>query len=238
MIKHPHRLFILIILISAVFPTACLASKIASGDFKEIQARVDILEKKAIDKKQFTNDDKAFLKDLYSSLAFGGRMIGHREAADMLDRYLAATGESLWFGSEAYEANPKVKAAMEKPKSRIRADYSRGALREKYATERIFVSVSEDARLFYFSDVFFLQARPEKTADNRLRIIFRVDLTAHFISYDEEKARYGGCGRVCTPFAKNGKGETFAIDDGLSQYLTVLGLAKEFGYYSEWTREL
>ncbi len=218
--------------------TTCTASKIASGDFAEIQTRVDALEKKAIGKKEFSEDDKAFLKDLYASLAFGGRIMGHREAADMLDRYLAATGEPLRLGSEAYEANAKVKAAVVKLASRIRADLSRRVARKKYLSDRIVVSISEDARLFYFSNVFFLQAFPDTADGDRPRIRFRVDLTSHFVSYDEEKKIYGRCGRVSTPFVTNGKGSTLTIDDGLSNYLTVIGLAKEFGYYSEWTSVL
>ncbi|MBN2352277.1 MAG: hypothetical protein JXD23_06885 [Spirochaetales bacterium] len=238
MIRCLYRLFYLSAILVIGLLASCTASKIASGDFAEIQARVDALEKKAIEKKEFSQDDKAFLKDLYSSLAFGGRFIGHNEAADMLERYLAGTGESLRLGSGAYEANAKVKAAMEKLKSRIRADAARGKVRDKYSSDRITVTVSEDARLFYFSNVFFVMAIPEKTADGRYRIRFRVDLTARFISYAEEKARYGKYGRVRTPFVKNDKGEVFTLDDGLSQYLTVIGLAKVFDYYSEWTVNL
>jgi hypothetical protein len=225
-------------ILGVCFLTACTASQLASGDFAEIQARVDVQEKKAIKKKEFSSDDKAFLKDLYASLAFGGRVIGHREAADMLERYLAATGEPLRLGSEAYQADPKVKAAVAKLEFRIRADAARSVVRKKYVSDRMNVSVSEDARLFYFSNVFFVQAFPEKNTGSHFRIRFRVDLTARFVSYDEEKALFGKCGIYRTPLMKNDKGETFTIDDGLSQYLTVLGLAKVFDYYSEWTEEL
>lgn len=214
---------------------SCTTCKLASGDFTELQARVDSLEAKAVAKQEFSAEDKAFLRELYGSLVFGGRLLGYREAADMLDRYLAATGEPLRLDSKVYEQNAKVQDAMRALEAQIRKDHAAQRLRERYVSQNIGFSVNENARLFYFSNVFVLQALPREREDGSLQILFRVELPGRFNSYDEEMARFGRTGVFKTPFNTNAKGETFTIDDGLSQYLVVLGLAKEFIYYSEWT---
>jgi hypothetical protein len=231
------RIFIVSVFFGSIM-SSCTACQLASGDFKAIQDRVDALEQKAIKKEEFTADDKAFLSDLYSSLVFGGRVLGHREAADMLARYLEATGEPLRIDQGVYLENRKVQAAVAKLKARMAADLAAGRPRESYASPPITFSVKENPRLFYFSNVFVLRASPAAPEGGRRRVLFRVELEARFISYDEEKTRFGRYAVHRTPFNTNARGETFTIDDGLSQYLTVLGLAKEFVYFSEWTDAL
>lgn len=214
---------------------SCTAYKLASGDFKEIQGKVDILEQKAIEKQEFTREEKEFLEDLYGSIVFGGRLLGYKEAAAMLEHYLNASGKPLRIDEEIYLKTEKVKSVMRKMDAWIIADIKRNKLRDSYNSEQIIIEHKKNPRLFYFSNVFVLKAKPIKIRKNYYIIKWRVELRAHFPSYSEQQQRYGDYKYFRTPFTTNSQGETFNIDDGLSYYLTTLGLAKEFIYYAEWT---
>jgi hypothetical protein len=228
-------LFILILfLFYTLSASNCTAYKLATGDFSEIQHKVDLLEEKAIAKKQFTDDEKAFLKDLYGSLVFGGRLLGYKEAAHMLEHYLKASGTPLKIDESIYLENKKVRQALHKVRVCINNDILHRTLKSHYYSGTINIGYKENPRLFYFSNVFVLQAKPVKVAESYCSIRWRVELTAHFPSYDEQKQKFGSYHYFRTPFTTNSKGETFTIDDGLSHYLSTVGLAKEFIYYAEW----
>jgi hypothetical protein len=215
--------------------SSCNVYKLATGDFQEIQIKVDALEEKAIAGQEFKDEEKGFIRDLYGSLVFGGRLLGYKEAADMLERYLNASGESLRISEEIYIQNKKVEAAVQTIKKKINTDIRKGAVQEIYVSANITITHQENPRLFYFSNVFQLQAKPVKIEGRYCHIRWRVELTAKFPSYAEQKRLYGDNKYFRTPFVTNSKGQSFTIDDGLSHYLTILGMAKEFTYYAEWT---
>ncbi|MBN1799689.1 MAG: hypothetical protein JW822_14025 [Spirochaetales bacterium] len=228
---------VILVLLSALV-MGCTAYKLATGDFSELQHRVDLLEQKAIEKQQFTHEEKEFLKDLYGSLVFGGRLLGYKEAANMLDRYLKASGAPLKIAESIYRENKKVQQVMQKITVCIKRDILQKTIKSSYTSEAIVVEHKENPRLFYFSNVFVLQAKPVKIAEDYYIVKWRVELTARFPSYDEQKQRYGVYKYFRTPFNTNSQGQIFTIDDGLSHYLCVVGLAKEFIYYAEWITDL
>lgn len=232
---RPRLIIIILLFFFTLCILSCTAYKLAAGDFSEIQRKVDLLEEKAIEKQEFTDEEKEFLKDLYNSLVFGGRLLGYKEAANMLEHYLNASGTPLRINEGIYLENKKVEQAMQKIKIRIKADILKKAVKHNYTSDTIVVEHKKNPRLFYFSNVFALQAKPIKIEKNYYIIKWKVELKAHFPSYSEQQQRYSDYKYFRTPFTTNSQGETFNIDDGLSHYLTRLGLAKEFIYYAEWT---
>jgi hypothetical protein len=211
------------------------ALRIASGDIDGIQKKIDLLESRAIAGAAFSESEKAFLIDLYDALALGGRALGYSEASAMLRHYLHGNGEPLRVGSKAYSANPEVRAAMEALLSRVRDDRPRHGDRTIYSSPPLHIAPEEDPRLFYFSNIFTLEAMPEDGDADSFVVLFRVELTCRFPSYRDQERMFRDARHFHTPFPTPRRGKVLTIDDGLSQYLTVIGAAKEFQYTAEWS---
>jgi hypothetical protein len=236
--------FLLLFAVCGLFfilvPGTGTAIQIALGNIEEIQKKVDLLEEKAIAGETFSEGEKSFLTDLYDAIAFGGKLMGYAEASAMLSHYLHGNGTPLFVGAEAYTRNQKVKEAAVAVKERIKADINGGAFNKdrQYQSGKIVIDPAEDARLFYLSNIFYITARVNTDKTGRHVILFRVELEAKFISYDEMKKRFHDPKHFHTPFPTLQEGKVLALDDGLSHHLVTIGLAREYVYGTEWAEDL
>ncbi|RPJ07805.1 MAG: hypothetical protein EHM28_05995 [Spirochaetaceae bacterium] len=239
--KRRTTILTIIILVLLLIPAILLirhmtAIRIAMGDIEEIQARIDLLEEKALTRKDFSADDKAFLSTIYDAFIFGGSVMGYGEASAMLARYMENTGKPLEVDSRAFRENSKVKTEVQALFNQIKSDFStiRSSSRE-YSSSRILIAPVDDPRLFYLANYFIVKAKPETAEPGKCTITFRVDLSCSFVSYQTQITRFGDPKRFHTPFPSLVPGKVLAVDDGLSQHLVTINMAKEFPYYAEWS---
>ena len=96
-----------------------------------------------------------------------------------------------------------------------------------YANNRFYLQASSEAFLAYSPPLF---SRPAKRIPSILTT-WRVDDTYDFapLGSDDENARHISK----TPMGPMREHELY-LPDGLSHYMTVLGIAKEFKYWAEW----
>lgn len=109
-------LVIAIIAFLIYFPgrQSLLALTLASGiGVGGLQARVDVMEQKAIDGERFTETDRAFLRDLYTCFAKGARLTYVlRQSGQLMDRYLSRTGEALQMEPRIFLGSRNVRGQM------------------------------------------------------------------------------------------------------------------------------
>lgn len=78
-----------------------------------LQARVDAVEEKAVRGEPFSADDRAFLVDLYRTIATGGRVVVFaRRSGRLLHHYLDGSGADLRLDPEIFTGNAKVRRRM------------------------------------------------------------------------------------------------------------------------------
>lgn len=225
----------------------------SQDSFDLLQRTIDYLTCKGQNRLAFNSDEKEFLIELYESFWWGGKTKGFWEAAQLADHYLRGNGLPLQIHEEVYKTSVIVqntKAAIKeyitelvKKKqsfNHIRSDHfgfrnSRhfGKLlrgRRNPTTQGYLINsgliYAEQAnqRLQKADNRFYLDVKNTLIFSKVLKSHWRVDNT-----YDFEPFSTGKWTEL--PLAK---GKILKLPDGLSQYVTVLNIAKEFKYWAEW----
>lgn len=237
--KFSKKTLIIILSFAILINSDCISFiKIATGNFNNIQDRIDQLEIKAINNEDFTKEDKKFLKKLYSTISIGGFLRGYFEASKMLSRYIDKSGIELKVSAKPYLNNKKVLNEVERIEKNIIDDLKKKRLLDKYISNKIIIYPKDDPGLYYLSNVFKINAQIVNKGDDLLNIRYTIKLRAHFQSYADQKRLFKNPQHFRTLFNRNKKGEVLNIDDGLSHYLTLIDIAKEFDYYTEWYDEI
>ncbi len=219
-----------------------IAGALATGiGISRMQARVDQLEAKAINKQPFTDDDKRFLRNLYVCFAKGGRLtIVLRQSSQMMRRYLSATGEDLETSPRIFVNSRPVQQQIEDLKQTILADIAeKDGLQKSYASQTFYMG---DPKFFdafvglYFGRVI---AEPSKTTDGTIAIRWRAECPWQWPAYPFIEEKYGDAHGQCFPIPNPrsilfGARHCLWLDDGLGEHLAHIGIAKPFLVYSEW----
>jgi hypothetical protein len=241
-------LMILIVAFLAYFPgrKSLLALTLASGiGVSDLQARVDALEQQAIDGQPFSEADRAFLQDLYTSFAKGARLTYVlRQSGRLMDRYLSRTGEPLQMGPRIFLGSRNVREQMDLLRQRIVEDWqSRDILAEAYSSETFHMGEPElfDSSVgLYFGRI---SVRPRPVGSDRLRLRWRAELPWQWPSYQSLYDKYGDYHAQCFPLPNarsllGGPEYYLWVDDGLGGYLAQIGLAAPFLAWAEWDEEV
>lgn len=232
-------IFIIILSFVILINSSCITFiKIASGNFDDIQNRIDQLEIKAINKEDFTIEDKKFLKKLYSTISIGGFLSGYFEASKMLSRYIDNSGIELKVSAKPYLKNKIVINEVKRIEKKIIDDFKKKRLLDKYTSNKIIIYPQDDPGLYYLSNIFKINAQIINKENDALNTKYTIRLRAHFQAYEDQVRLFGNPQHFRTLFNRNKKGDTLNIDDGLSHYLTIIDLAKEFDYFTEWNDEI
>ena len=224
----------------------CLAFTLSTGlGVSCLQQKVDELEKKAIKKKPFSEDDKALLKDLYTCLAKGAKLtIILRQSAQMLERYLSCTGEPLETKPRIFIENIRVQEKMKALRNRSIKDLQKhGSFRGEYATGTFYMphrSSADSVFGLYYGRIILC---PELTEDHRVRLHWRAEVPWEWPSYESLHIKYGNYHAESFPLPNarailHGSRFALHIDNGLGQYLTHLELARPFLVFAEWDETL
>lgn len=221
---------------------APMALTLATGiGLPGLQAHIDALENKAIRGEPFTEDDRRFLRDLYTCFAKGGRLtIVLRQSAAMMDRYLSGSGEPLRTEPRIFVNSRKVREQMDHLSRQVRRDIrERGEAAEVYRSETFYMC---DPAFFdslvglYFGHI---EVKPRASKSGRIVLRWRAEVPWEWPSYESLYEKYGDHHAQCFPLPNAmsvlfGPRYCLRIDDGLGGHLMRIGLAKSFLVFSEW----
>jgi hypothetical protein len=209
-----------------------------------LQARVDAMEQKAIDGEQFTETDRAFLRDLYTCFAKGARLTYVlRQSGQLMDRYLSRTGDPLQMEPRIFLGSRNVREQMDLLRQRVAEGLQvHDTLPEEYASDTFHMGEPEffdSSAGLYFGRI---SVRPHIVDDDRLILRWRAELPWQWPSYQSLHDKYGDYHAQCFPLPNarsllQGPKYSLWVDDGLGEYLAQIGLAEPFLAWSEWDEE-
>ncbi|MCX7010559.1 MAG: hypothetical protein NTY53_25500 [Kiritimatiellaeota bacterium] len=241
-------LFLLLVVFLVYFPVrqTPIAFTLATGiGVSWLQARVDELDDKAINGKPFTADEKQFLNNLYRCFAKGGRLtLVLRQSSQLMDHYLSASGDKLELNPRIFVHSAPVQQQMGLLKRRIQQDRKRAVpLQGTYASTNFYMGDPDfiDSHVgLYFGRI---TATPTPMADGSIELHWRAECPWEWPSYASLFAEYGQHQAQCFPLPNLssilfGPRYCLRMDDGLGGHLALLGLAKSFLAYAEWTEIL
>jgi len=98
--------------------------KVAVFESKEsfdlLQNTIDYLTCKGKLGKDFSNDEKEFMKELFEAMWWGGKYLGYREAAKLANHYVNGEGKSLRINPDLYKKSIIVSDTMDALKGYIK----------------------------------------------------------------------------------------------------------------------
>ena len=222
-----------------------MAFSIATGvGISEMQARVNELEEKAIARADFTEEDKEFLRDLYTCMAKGGKLtLILLQTGQMMDHYLSCSGESLKTASRIFAWSPNVTDQMDKLRNRMLKDLQSGVEPKKRYASGVFYMPhwrSPDSIFGLYHGRVFLKIL-EKDVDE-ITLGWRAEVPWIWPSYEslfrKHNEYHAECFAIPNLRMLAGKKYALYIDNGLGEYLTQIGLAKSFLVFAEWEESL
>ena len=241
---------------SPLFNMANVAKRNVTGDLKSLQDAIDYLTCKAKSKLEFNDDEKEYLKEIYEAFWWGGKYKGYSEAAQLANYYVNGAGNGpespLIIDSEVYQTSKIVIATMDalkkfiveqrkdsKPFFSLKCDnlvfrsksYAKKLTTMNYRTEGkmksngVLEAAQENQRLHKTDGHFYLKAISTVIPNVGIKTIWRIDSLYDFEPF--EKHDY----YTHLPLGKH----TLVLSDGLSEYMTKIGVAKAFWYRAEWS---
>lgn len=224
----------------------------AQTDLKYLQEALNYLTCKARNKLTFEADEKEFLKEVYEAFYWGGRYKGFKEAANLANHYVNGQGRLLTINAEIYSQSKVVQATMKAMKQHIQdlaaakksftrfkcnnpvfmaTPYVTPLKRMNFRTEGkmkaggVLEAAQNDQRLHKADGHFYLEATTVRAPNGGYKTVWSVDSIYDFEPF-ERKNYY-----TEIPLGSN----KLIIYDGLSEYMTRIGVAKVFNYRATWT---
>lgn len=221
--------------------------------FDFLQNTIDFLSCKGGLKKPFTDDEKEFMKELFEAMWWGGKYLGYREAAQLANHYVNGGGKSLRINPDVYKKSIIVSDTMAALKAYIkerafnnkaiasiktsnpeflRSDYAsplkrgrRSPIRQGYirANGALLVEQS-NLRLKNTDHRFYLSVNTTKGSNDIFMSRWGVNSVYDFEPFEKNDI-------TDLPLAKE---FILKLPDGLSHYLTEIGIAKAFKYSASW----
>lgn len=229
----------------------------SKSNFQIVQDAIDFLTCKARNAQLFDDDEKEFMKELYEALWWGGRYKGFKEAAQLANHYVNGGGKPLRADAAVYSSSVIVTDTMIALKRFVRELAAAGKRIDSLKSSDVdfrrsthFRAVSRFAvggrnwrtqgyleahgtllaeqnnlRLKNTDNRFYLQMRNALGANGDFLTSWRVDSYYDFEPFD--KADY----ETHIPL---GPDMILKRPDGLSHYISTIGVATEFKYWAEW----
>jgi hypothetical protein len=214
---------------AACFPGPRLAMAVTLGtgwEMGALQARVDALE------------DRAFLVDLYRTMATGGRWSGVlAQTGKLMDHYLDGSGEDLVLEPQIFTGSRRVQSRMTTLRERAQ---TRGCTSPHTQTTEPF-HMPDPGHLDSFFGLYHgtltLTSRP--TDEGRCLLEWSAEVPWTWPTYEVLEARYGdpreerhGLPNLTSLF--RGPSHALHIGNGLGGHLATLGLARPFVAHGSW----
>lgn len=227
----------------------------SQSEFDAMQGAIDYLTCKAKVQSAFSATEREFLVEVFEAFRWGGEFRQLPEAAALANHYVHGQGKTLRIDAAVYEKSAIVRDTVIGIKALVRDRLAaKREVAQLRSTDAAFVHSVHGRALFkhggrnvdtqgYLIDGGVLLAEQSnsrlKTADNRFVLAastsvlpegrmltrWRVDSKYDFEPFS--KASY----YTNIPLSA---GRALKLPDGLSHYMTVLGIAAEFNYWAEW----
>lgn len=216
-----------------------LAFTIATGvGHAQLQHRIDLLEERAVRHERFSEADRAFLHDFYSTLATGGKLVVvARQTGRMMDHYLAGSGTDYRLDTQIFTSNKKVQAQVAQLRKRAHSapciDGNRFSSGTFYMPDAS--NVDSIFGLYYGSLLLTEQVAPA----GKCALRWRAEVPWVWPSYASLRQKYGNPHAESFPLPNLkalllGRHHSLFVDNGLGHHLEELGLARSFLAFAEW----
>ena len=238
--------------------TALLESQ---KNFDAMQKAIDYLACKAKNKQSFENKEKEFLKEVFEAFWWGGQYKGWKEAATLAKHYVHGKGELLSINPEVYKASVIVKDTIvlmkryiveliesKKPYQHITSGeigfrsssyfsnlrlYKRNTKTLGYVdSSGLLYAEQENQRLQKSDNRFYLECINSKMGDKKVFTRWFVENIYDFKSFEYQASKNKF---YVTDIPLKRPDFVLKFPDGLSYYMTKLGISWEFPYRSEWS---
>ncbi len=225
-----------------VFPGSRLglAFVIATGIGRSsLQARIDRVESKAIRSEKLTEKDRAFLLDFYSTLAAGGKLsIVARQTGAMLTHYLNASGNDYQLEPSIFTDNERVQRQAELLRRRLRSTPCSDGHRVSSPTFYMPDASNLDSVFGLYHGQLHVTQRPSPSGECILH--WRAEVPWVWPSYASLTKKYGDPHAESFPLPSAislafGREHSLFVDNGLGHHLEIVGLARSFLAFAEWT---
>lgn len=233
-----------------------IAAKFKSTDnLKILQDTIDYLTCKGKAGLDFTKDEKEFMKELFEAMWWGGKYLGYKEAATLSNHYVNGDGKMIKIPSEVYTSSVIVRDVSEGIKAFIR---------ELHTQKKTFKIVKSNDVVFRTSKVAIPLLRGRRNANNLgyllpEGVLLTEQKNKRLKNADHRFVLKASTLRIAPKFKTTwrvdsvydfepfSKGDvthlelahklTLKLPDGLSHYLTKIGVANSFKHYSEWVED-
>jgi hypothetical protein len=225
-----------------LFPGArlCVAFTIATGIGRaRLQQRIDELENRAIRHRTFSDADRAFLVDFYTTLATGGKLVVvARQTGRMMDHYLARSGSDYRLEPEIFTGNEKVRLRAVQLQKHARAGHCVNG--QQFSSGTFYMPDSSNVDSVFGLYYGRLQVTEQAAPTGRCTLHFRAEVPWVWPSYSSIEQKYGDAHAESFPLPSLisllfGQKHALFVDNGLGQQLEELGLAKSFLAFAEWS---
>lgn len=236
--------------------------KVVVLDSKEsydlLQNSINYLSCKARSKRLFTSEEKLFMKEIFEALWWGGQYKGYREAAMLANHYVNGKGKTIKINDHVYRSSVIVRDTMDALKKYIKslaANNKAFALiksSDPHFLASSYVTMLKINKRNIFNQGYLINNGALlveqrnlrlKNADHRFMIEVHTTISKTkgrniFMSRWTINSIYDFEPFSSKDFVTNiplGSNFVLKLPDGLSQYLTTIGVAQKFMYYTEWT---
>jgi len=227
----------------------------SASSFKLLQDTIDYLTCKAKAGEAFTEDEKEFLVELYESFWWGGRYKGFHEAAVLANHYVNGNGATVKIDSFVYKnavivrdtqtamkayiatqlnsSTPTLSLKSTDPRLLQQSDFQkllrnrgRSAKTQGYLVDKgVLMAEQLNSRLKNADHRFVLKSTSRLLSPDSVATEWRVDSKYDFEPF--ASAKYFTVLPLKTDMDLH-------LPDGLSHYMTKIGIAADFNYFSVW----
>jgi len=200
-----------------------------------LQRRIDALERAAVRGDAFEESEKAFLRDLYRTLATGAALSGMlRQSGLLMDHYLDGTGDDFRLDPGIVRDNEKVRARMRAIRRTHDCDEP---FKARSAVFHMPDRSQRDSVYGLYDGWLEVEGRPSE--GKRCELRWRATIPWRWPSYAALRKKYGDPHAETFPIPNLksvvlGQRHALFIDNGLGEHLVTLGLAQTFTAYAEW----
>lgn len=221
---------------------------------ERLQLAVDALTRKAKAGSRFTPEEKTFLVELFECFSLGGWAMGYSEAAALADHYVHGDGVVLQLDAAVYAGSAVVRDTQAAMKKHIQEQLigSKGSVLTLHSADGVLLKRKEFMALMDKSRNLETQGRMlvggwllTEQGNQRLQKAnnrFQLGSTSQVSDKNISTTWRVDDDYVFEPFAKGYYTDLHLRDkmvlrmpDGLSEYMTRIGIAKAFKHYAEWT---
>ena len=220
-----------------------IAFRIGTGiGIEKLQTDINLVSRKAIAGQTPTDNEVRFLYDVYYALATGARLLPTMgPTGRLMAHYLDGSGEPLAIRPRVFLDSGRVQHMADVMRATIRNDHQNGVARARYCSKSFYMPDWRrpgSSFALYYGTLCVDVRRVER---NSLELSWKAEVPWEWPSYAMLTKRHGRADSeiVAIPSLRaivtgNPKARLH-LGNGLGHYLSIVGSARAFNAYAEWT---